>query len=218
MAIDPAAAAGKMKGSLAPALALRTTPRDQTVMPYELHDIVMLRIDLGGKVYAIVEVKPFFAGTEYIAVKLDKGPFVKRYKLRDDDIAAKIGTLDPGALERDSPAFKISPPDNWQLGQGFARYMAERSPLELDRQRWAFLAACQPGDSIFLRHETSRGSRLEPHRFLEVLPEGQKYHFCAINLNGTVYRFPLDAIPLGMQRPPADRTARPDSGAPETPT
>src|SRR5437868_4483216 len=96
MAIDPEAAAGKMKErpdpALAAVLAERAILRELTVMSFELHDIVMLRVDLGARVYAIVEVKPFFAGTEYIAVKLDKGPFVKRYRLRDDDIGAKIGT------------------------------------------------------------------------------------------------------------------------------
>jgi hypothetical protein len=170
-------------------------------MPYDQHDIVILRTEEGGRVYAIVEVRTSFAGVEYIAVKLDKGPFLNRYRLSEDHIAAKIGVLDPKALDSDSDLFKVSPPENWMAGRYYACDMAAHSPLEADRRRWARLAACQPGDTIYLRHVSRRNVRLLPHRFLEVLPAGQKYVFTAVNPNGTVYRFPLDAVHVTVDSP-----------------
>ena len=171
-------------------------------MPYALHDIVLLRREHGSKVYAIVELPSGPGEDRYVAVKLDKGPFVKRYWVHEEEIAAKIGVLDPKALELGAEVFKLSPPENWRLGQAFARHMAEQSLLESDRQAWAFLARCQPGDFITIRQHTRHGIQLVPHRFLEVLPEGQKYVFRAINPNGTIYRFPLDALHPGSALPP----------------
>ena len=74
--------------------------------------------------------------------------------------------------------------------------MAQQAPTELDRRRWALLASLQPGDAVAIRRTTRRGSHIEQHRFLEVLPTGQKYHFTAANLNGTVYKWTLESLHL----------------------
>lgn len=165
-------------------------------MPYQLFDIVKLRPEHGAKVYAIVAVEPLHPTHAYVAVKLDKGPLTKRYRLSDDEILAKIGTLDAAALQLEASHFDHPASENWQLGQHFARYMAQRAPLELDRRRWALLARLEPGAAVTIQRRTRQGVRLEQHRFVEVLPSGQKYHFAAINPNGTVYKWTLESLQL----------------------
>jgi hypothetical protein len=164
---------------------------------YQPFDIVMLRPESGARIYAIVEVMPDRPASPYIAVRLDRGALTRRYRLNDDQILAKIGTLDPEALKLDPARVEITPSVDWQLGQHFAPYMAERAATEPDRQRWALLASLKPGDPIAIRRYSSGVERIEQHRFREVLPSGQKYHFAAVNANGTVYRWPLAVVHLG---------------------
>jgi hypothetical protein len=181
-------------------------------MPYQPFDIVMLRPELGAKIYAIAEVDPE-RPEHYIAVRLDRGPLIKRYRLRDDEIWARIGTLEPHALQLDPASVERLPPPDWRLGQHYARYMAEQAPTELERRRWALLASLKPGDYVPLQRRTARGVRIEAHRFQEVLPAGQKYRFTAVNANGTVYRWPLEALFLqpegGKTLPPGPSTTAP---------
>ena len=166
-------------------------------MKYQLFDIVMMRPEFGAKVYAIVEVDEHRPSNPYLGVRLDRGPFIRRYYLGEHDILARIGTLDAEALQLNLAQVESPPPANWQLGQQFASFMAQHATTELDRQRWALLAKLKPGDPIMLGRGTARSRRIEQHRFQEVLPRGQKYHFTAINPNGMIYRWTLGAICLG---------------------
>jgi hypothetical protein len=168
-------------------------------MPYQPFDIVMLRPEFGTRVYAIVEPASPRPETGYVAVRLEKGPLAQRYRLAEAQIWAKIGTLDPAALKLDPASVERPPPPDWRLGQHFARFQAQHAPTELERRRWAVLADLQPGDPIAIQRYTRRGVRIEPHRFREVLPAGQKYHFSAINANGTVYRWTLESVHLSPE-------------------
>jgi hypothetical protein len=166
-------------------------------MRYQLYDIVMARQELGAKVYALVAVEPHRADRPYVGVRLDKGPFRRRFRLGDGDILAKIGTLDPEAIKLDPTAAPVTPTGTWELGRHFAEYMAQRAPAAADRLRWAYLAGLKPGDAVAIRRGSAHGHRIETHRFVEVLPTGQKYHFAAVNPNGTVYKWTLEALHLG---------------------
>jgi hypothetical protein len=165
-------------------------------MNYQPFDIVMLRQECGARIYAIVELAPNDRARPYVAVKLDRGPMKQRYLLADDEILAKIGRLDAEAVKLDPGKVEVAPSLDWHIGQSFARYMAERALTELDRRRWAVLARLQPGDPVVLRRFTRRGEFIEQHRFQEVLPSGQRYHFTAMNANGTVYRWTLDSLQM----------------------
>src|SRR5438046_1504917 len=120
-------------------------------MPYQPFDIVMLRPEAGSKIYAIVAVLPDQPEHPYLAVRLDRGPLTRRYRLTDEHILSKIGTLDPVALTLDPSRVEPASSSEWQLGQHYARYMAEHAPTELDRRRWALLARLQPGDCVPIR-------------------------------------------------------------------
>jgi hypothetical protein len=170
-------------------------------MKYQLFDIVMLRLECGSGIFAIVALAQPPSQRPYVAVKLDRGPLVRQYELADDEILGKIGTLDPEALKLDPATVETTPSADWHLGQSFARYMAERAFTAEDRQRWALLARLQPGAAIALRRFTRRGERIECHRFQQVLPGGQKYHFTAVNANGTVYRWTLESLLLESNAP-----------------
>lgn len=172
-------------------------------MSYQPFDIVMLRPEFGSKIFAIVGVEPQRPKNELVAVRMDKGPLTKRYRLADDHILAKIGALDPEALKLDATPLPSEENENWQLGQHYARFMAQQAPAELERRRWALLARLQPNDPVAISRHTRGGKRIERHRFLEVLPNGQKYHFTAVNPNGTVYRWTLDSLDLGTDVNPS---------------
>src|SRR5436305_8743840 len=132
-------------------------------MSYQPFDIVMLRPEYGSKIFAIVGVEPQRPKNEFIAVRMDKGPLTKRYRLADDHILAKIGTLDPAALTLDATPLPSLENENWQLGQHYARFMAQQAPTELDRRRWTLLARLQPNDPIAISRFTRRGKRVEQH-------------------------------------------------------
>ena len=172
-------------------------------MKYQPLEIVMLRPKYGGRIYAITEVNAERFQNPYRAVKLHHGPLQQHYLLNDGMILSRIGTLDPEALQLDPG--QVDPPStlDWQIGEHFALYMAQRAGTELDRKRWAFLATLKPGDPITLLRYTARGESLEQHRFREVLPSGQKYHFSAINSKGKVYRWTLESVHLGTDAGPA---------------
>ena len=104
----------------------RRAPGD--VMQYQAFDIVMLQPTQGSKIYAIVAVEPLRPQNAYVAVRLDKGPLLKRYRLGDDHILAKIGTLDPEALKLNPGAFVAPPSENAEIGQHCARFMAQQAP------------------------------------------------------------------------------------------
>jgi len=175
-------------------------------MKYQPFDIVMLRPELGAKIFAIVELDSLHPSHCYVGVRLERGPLSKRYQLREDQVLARIGTLDPESLKLDPTLVEMAPPADWQLGQHYAAFMARQAPAAEDRQRWAILARLQPGDPVTLCRVTRRGSRLEQHRFRAVLPRGQQYHFAAVNSNGTIYRWKLDSLYPDTD---ADRTAGP---------
>jgi hypothetical protein len=165
-------------------------------MTYQLFDIVMLRQEQGARIYAIVELAPNNPTRPYVGARLDRGPLTGKYLLAEDEILTKIGTLNPEAIKLDPGKVQTAPTLDWHIGQSFARHMAECAITELDRQRWAFLARLQPGDPLVLRRFTRRGEYLERHRFQEVLPNGQRYHFTALNANGTVYKWTLESLHL----------------------
>src|SRR5579885_3199372 len=92
-------------------------------MPYQRFDIVMLRPEFGAKVYAIVDLLTTRPESPYLAIRLDRGPLTRRYRLGEDHILARIGTLDPKALELNPAAVEMAPSTGWQLGQHYARFM-----------------------------------------------------------------------------------------------
>lgn len=92
-------------------------------MPYQPFDIVMLQPKFGAKIYAIVEVAPNCTEQPYLAVRLDKGPLTRRYRLDEENILARIGTLDPVALQLNPAQIESAPSLDWETGQHFARYM-----------------------------------------------------------------------------------------------
>lgn len=185
-------------------------------MPFQPLDIVMLRPELGAKIFAILEIKPSRLAVEYLAVKLDKGPLTRRYRLREDQILVKIGTLDAQALQVAGATFAFPQPENWQEGQYFARFMSQHVPLEMDRRRWAFLAQLKPGECVPILQYSRSGTRVEHHRFLEVLPTGQKYHFTAVNANGTVYRWTLDSLYLPREGNQESQTGSSEGPPPQS--
>lgn len=162
-------------------------------MPFQPFDIVMLRAEAGNGVYAILRPDPLSADESYVMVKLDKGPFVKTYRIRAASVLARIGTLDPEALKL-NPAQQAAPEGDWQQGQRYARFMAQEARQPEDRLRWGVLADLKPGDPVLLHVASRRGCRPEVHRFIEVLPNGQKYVFSAVNTKGTIYRYPLSTV------------------------
>jgi hypothetical protein len=160
----------------------------------------MVRLESGARIFAIVEVVPDRHLRPYVGVRLDRGPLTRRYRLGEDEILAKIGTLDAEALKLDPAQVARVPSRDWQLGQYFAQYMAERASADLDRRRWRLLASLQPGDPVVLRRFTRRGEHIEQHCFQAVLPTGQKYHFTAVNPNGTVYKWTLESLHLESEK------------------
>jgi len=165
-------------------------------MQYHLFDIVMLRPEFASRIFAIVELVEDRPENPYAAVRLERGPLTKRYLLNDEQILVRIGTLAPEALSLDKTQLQPAPPPDWEIGQSFAAYMANRAPTELDRRRWSLLAHLKPGDCVPIKRVTRSAVRVEHHRFREVLPSGQKYHFTALNANGTIYRWTLDSLYL----------------------
>jgi hypothetical protein len=168
-------------------------------MNYQQFDIVMLRPEFASRIFGIVEIIPGRPLKPYVGVKLDRGPLGKRYLLDDDGILAKIGNLDPAALKLDPAQVEQAPSLDWETGKYFAMHMAERAASELDRRRWRLLASLKPGDPVALLRDTSQGKRIEQHRFRNVLPNGQKYHFAVVNRNGVAYRWTLEALYLGSE-------------------
>jgi hypothetical protein len=168
-------------------------------MPFQPFDIVVLRPEFEAQVFAIVGIEPQRPKYPYAAVRMDKGPFTPQYHLGDQEILAKIGTLDPEALKLDMSAHSTPNPENWEVGRHFPQYMADGTLDTVERRRWALLASLKPGDPIFLRRYSARGHRVEQHRFVEVLPSGQKYNFAAINANGKVYRWTLASVEIGTE-------------------
>jgi hypothetical protein len=169
-------------------------------MKYQPFDIVVLRLKYGGKIYAIVDVVPDRPADPYVVVRLDRAPLTKRFWLAEEEILARIGSLDPEAIKLDPGKVETAPSLDWQIGQVFARSMAELALTDLDRRRWAYLASLQPGDCVAIRRVTRRGALIEHHRFQEVLPGGQKYHFLAVNDNGTVYKWTLESLHLKSEQ------------------
>jgi len=164
-------------------------------MKYAAFDIVMLGPALGGKIYAIVSVEAARPNAPYIAVRLDRGPLTKTYRLDDGLILAKIGTLDAAALKLNPADIDLPAPPDWELGQSYAGLMAQRAETEGERRRWGMLALLRPGDPVPLCRWTRYGEQVEVHRFREVLPSGQRYHFTAMNAQGKLYRWTLESLP-----------------------
>jgi hypothetical protein len=173
-------------------------------MKYQLFDIVVLRQEFGSRIYGIVTVGPTGASDAYLGIKLDKAPIAKCYHLGDDEILAKIGTLDGDAVKRYLSQVEIPTPTDWEIGQQFARLMARTAADATDRRRWAILGSLKPGDPIGLCRHTRRGVVVARHHFHEVLPKAQKYHFSAVDPKGTIYRWSLAAVDLAEENPPAD--------------
>jgi hypothetical protein len=172
-------------------------------MKYQLFDIVVLRQEFGSRIYGIVTVGPAGATDAYLGIKLDKAPMAKCYHLGDDEILAKIGTLEADAVKRYLSQVEIPISTEWELGREFARFMARTAADANDRRRWALLGSLRPGDPIALRKYTRRGPVVERHLFREVLPKAQKYHLSAVDRKGTIYRWTLAAVDLAEENPPA---------------
>ena len=164
-------------------------------MKYQPLDIVMLRPDQSARIYAIVGLAPAEERYSYLAVRLDRGPLTKRYGLQEEHILAKIGVLDPGALQVDPAKVAMDRTVDYEIGQSYAEFMAG-APTEWDAERSALLARLEPGQCVPIRRETAWGVQVEHHRYQNVLPSGQKYRFAAMNQDGKVYRWTLEAIYL----------------------
>lgn len=162
-------------------------------MKYQALDVVVMRPENGARFYLIVEASASEADT-YIAARLEKAPLNNRYLIREDHILMKVGRLEPAALQLDAAALELPPPPDWELGQAYARALANRAASDQERRCWALLATLKPGDPVSIR--AGFGKRDHGHRFHQVLLTGKRYVFEAVTCGGNVYRYPLEALSL----------------------
>jgi hypothetical protein len=122
----------------------------------------------------------------------------KMYSFGEEGLV-KIGQLAVDmSLEQVRTLLSAVPPlpsvesEEYELGRLRAEYLAKATD-GLTRKRWEVLARAKPGDLLLI------GGRKRPEivTFHHVLERGEKYVFLAANRTGKLYRYPLDALPVG---------------------